>query len=198
MEDRNCVPSAFIFDMLAKVFDPETLLERGREAREAGRPDEASDLFLQAVAEARWAGKPALLVHALMTQGRAARSMKRLEAALHSFHEAAALCSGNGGVEAEALLEIAAVLREQEKTAEAKAAYHRALDRIQSNPIASPFDEARCLHKVWRPLKKQRTRRRPCYFGRARHRSTPPPRLTTAAPNVSNTLHFCSVAKSGF
>jgi len=145
MEDRNCVPSAFIFDMLAKVFDPETLLERGREAREAGRPDEASDLFLQAVAEARWAGKPALLVHALMTQGRAARSMKRLEAALHSFHEAAALCSGNGGVEAEALLEIAAVLREQEKTAEAKAAYHRALDRIQSNPVASSFDEARCL-----------------------------------------------------
>jgi tetratricopeptide (TPR) repeat protein len=133
--------------MLTEVFDPETLLVRGREAFERGDQEHASDLFLQAVGESRCCDNPSLLLHALMTQGRAACAMKRLDAALQSFVEAATLATraGESSVEASALFEIADVLRAQNKPQEAEQAYHKALDRIQANPNSSPLDEARCL-----------------------------------------------------
>lgn len=133
--------------MLTEVFDPETLLTRGREALEAGDHEHACDLYLQAVGEARCCDNVSLLVHALMTQGRAARTLHRGAQALRSLREAATLAAreGDGVVEAEAMLEAAAVLREQKQPEEAEAAYHKALDRIQANPNSSPFDEARCL-----------------------------------------------------
>lgn len=133
--------------MLTEVFDPETLLTRGREAFEAGEQEHACDLYLQAVGEARCCDRPALLTHALMTQGRAARTLHRYDQALRSFREAAeqATRQQEPAVASEALLEIAAVLREQKLTEASEAAYRTALEQIRAQANSSPFDEARCL-----------------------------------------------------
>jgi tetratricopeptide (TPR) repeat protein len=130
------------------VFDPQTLLERGWQAERDLQPDEARDLFAQAVAEARWVAKPLLLVRALMALGETEHRLQHLARALDSYVEATSVCQKYGNLigQAAAMLKAAGVLNEQKKPAEAEAAFAHSLELCRTAADAPPLPQARALH----------------------------------------------------
>jgi tetratricopeptide (TPR) repeat protein len=132
------------------VFDPKTLIERGLAALSNRQPEQACDLFAQAVAEARWVNDPAVLAQALMTLGQTEHSLQHPATALDSYREAAAVCAqaGDAAGQAEALAETAKVLRAQGKTNQAEAACEQLLELLQPLPDPPALVRARALRML--------------------------------------------------
>ena len=127
-------------------------MTRGWEYVHSRKPEEACDLFAQAVAEARFLHNPLVLVEALMALGQVECSLKHPASAVDSYREAADVAGNNGEAErqAEALIEIAALLEAQKRTEEGSTICDQllALQQKQENDAALP--RARALHMLAR------------------------------------------------
>jgi tetratricopeptide (TPR) repeat protein len=132
---------------LSQVFDPETLLVKGREARAEHRLVEAQELYAQAVAECRWVKNPPLLAKALNALGQVERDLHHSSTAIDCYRQAAAIyreLDAQVGL-AHTIRHIADILREQKRSADAEKAYNEALEIYRSNPDAPGLDLANAL-----------------------------------------------------
>jgi len=134
------------------VFDPKTLLDRGREFARSRRPEEACDLFAQAVAEARFLHNPLLLVEALMALGQIECSLRHPATAADCYHEAALVAAHNAepALQAEALIELAGTYLSQERTGDAARVCDELLAVTQKAEDGAALARARALHMLAR------------------------------------------------
>ena len=132
---------------LTPVFDPETLLASGRQARSENQCEEARDLFAQAVAESRWVADPALLAKALKALGQIERELQHGATAIDCYSEAVAIYRGTGDrlACADALRHIADILAEQNSLTEAEAVYSEALEIYRIHAQANPLEQAHAM-----------------------------------------------------
>lgn len=132
------------------MFDPKTLLDRGRNALQGHHPEEASDLFAQAVAEARFVQDPEPLIEALMELGQTESTLRHPASALDCYREAAAVSEVASKLEqqAEALVESAKILRSQNKKDEAAALCNRILALAAPGSQIALLPRARALRML--------------------------------------------------
>lgn len=132
------------------MFDPKTLLDRGKDALEGHHPEEACDLFAQAVAEARFVQDPAPLIEALMELGQTESSLRHPATALDCYREAATVSEVADALElqANALIEAAKILRGQNKNDEASALCQHILALVEPGSQAALLPRARALRML--------------------------------------------------
>ena len=125
-------------------------MDKGWEYVRACKPEEACDLFAQAVAEARFIHNPLLLVEALMALGQTESGLQHPATAVDIYREAAAVAehSGEPGSQVQALIEIAQTLFRQERTDEAAAVCDQLLAVIQKTEEDAPLARARALRML--------------------------------------------------
>ncbi len=129
------------------MFDPKTLLDRGRAFVRTRQPEEACDMFAQAVAEARFLHHPGVLTEALMALGGTEGSLRHPATAVDCYREAAVVAehSDQPVHQAEALMEIAEILLQQEKRDEAAGVCDQLLAVAQKAADDAPLPRARAL-----------------------------------------------------
>lgn len=129
------------------MFDPEILLTKGCEALRENLPEDARDLFAQAVAECRWVKDPALLAKALKALGQMERDLHHRGTALDCYREAAGIYRNleDQLACADAIRHIAEIFGEQNLPAEAEACYEEALEIYRTHPEAAPLDQAHAM-----------------------------------------------------
>ncbi|MDR3793752.1 MAG: hypothetical protein P4L03_10270 [Terracidiphilus sp.] len=132
------------------MFDPKSLLDKGWTALGNHQPEEACDLFAQAVAEARFIENYVLLANALMALGQTECGMNHPATAIDCYREAAAVCAraGDPARQAAALVEVAEILRTQKKTEASIAICEQLLALPQLSDNAAPLPRARALHML--------------------------------------------------
>jgi hypothetical protein len=127
-----------------------SLLDKGWAALGNHQPEEACDLFAQAVAEARFAGNPAFLASALMALGQTECGMNHPATAIDCYREAAGVCehAGDSAGQVTALVEVAAIFRAHKKTEDSNAVCEQLLAVPQLSSDAAPLPRARALHML--------------------------------------------------
>jgi tetratricopeptide (TPR) repeat protein len=132
------------------VFDSKSLLDKGWTALGNHQPEEACDLFAQAVAEARFSSNPKFLTRALMALGKTECSMNHPATAIDCYREAAAVCerAGDPAGQVTALIEVAEIFRTQKKSEKTTAVCEQLLAIPQLSSSDAPLPRARALHML--------------------------------------------------
>lgn len=127
-------------------------MDRGGKAVGARQPEEACDLFAQAVAEARFQENPQLLIDALMALGQTENGLRHPATAADCYREAAAVAEDSAAParQAEALVEVAEILFHQQRTGQAAEVCDRVLAIPQKAENDAPRARARALHLLAR------------------------------------------------
>jgi len=130
------------------MFDPELLLAKGDAAATNGLQEDARDCYAQAVAEARWVDKPALLAQCLRTLAEAEHQLRHQASALDSYTEAALVSQhlGDAANQARALLAVAEIYLEQKSPSEAEKAYDQVITLCEAKPGVDAHLQAQAFH----------------------------------------------------
>jgi tetratricopeptide (TPR) repeat protein len=132
------------------MFDPEKLLDLGREARAENRLDDARDLLAQAVVEARWLRNQGMQATALKAWGQVERDLKHPDTAVKCYREAAGIYRALGDRlgEAHSIRHVGDIFREQKSAKEAASSYDQALEIYRNHPATPSLDLANTLRGV--------------------------------------------------
>ena len=126
---------------------PEALIEEGYKARRAGRPEEARQLFREAVELCRAAGNPEPLSRALKGLGQMERDLKNNLEALRHYREAAEIDRGLPDPLrfAHTIRHVADILRNERDFDPARVCYEEALSVYRTHKEAPDLDLANAI-----------------------------------------------------
>ena len=134
------------------MFDTKTWMNKGWAFVKANQPEEACDLFAQAVAEARFLHNPCVLLEALMALGATESGLRHPATALDCYREAVDVAAHHRmpREQAEAMAAVAELLVEQKRTEEAATVCDQLLSIVQKNEFDAATARAGALRMLAR------------------------------------------------